>query len=120
MNFIEAIRSGFTNYTNFKDRASRSEYWFWVLFTFIGGICTLIVDAYIVGNIDTAPINLIFNIIIFLPGIAVSVRRLHDVNRSGWWLLIMLTGIGIILLLYWTIKAGDKEANKFGSNPLTN
>ena len=120
MNFIEAIRSGFTNYTNFKDRASRSEYWFWVLFTFIGGICTLIVDAHIVGNIDTAPINLIFSIIVFLPGLAVSVRRLHDINRSGWWLLIMLTGIGIILLLYWYIKAGDKEANKFGLNPLTN
>ena len=120
MNFIEAIRSGFTNYTNFKDRASRSEYWFWVLFITIAGICTLIVDAFIVGDLDLAPINLIFNIIVILPGTAVSVRRLHDVNRSGWWLFIILTVIGIILLLYWAIKAGDKEANKFGSNPLTN
>ena len=62
----------------------------------------------------------IFNLAVFLPSWAVMIRRLHDVNRSGWWILISLTIIGIIPFVYWTcIKKSDENENRFGSNPLT-
>ena len=119
MNFIEAIKSGFNNYINFKGRASRSEYWFWTLFCVLASIFTLLLDTFIVGDMDSAPINAIFSLAVLLPSISVGIRRLHDVNHSGWWLLLCLTGIGALLIIYWAIKTGSKEANKFGNNPLT-
>ena len=58
----------------------------------------------------------IFYILTFVPGISVSARRLHDVNKSGWWMLIALTGVGIIPLIYWYCKKGEDKANKYGLN----
>ena len=118
MTFTQSIKHGFSHYTDFSGRASRSEYWYWCLFLLIAGISTTIADIAILGNAELMPINLIFNIIVAIPGLAVSIRRLHDINRSGWWLLLLFTGIGILLLLYWAIRAGDSEANRFGENPL--
>ena len=61
----------------------------------------------------------IFNLAVFLPSWAVMIRRLHDVNRSGWWILINLTIIGIIPFTYWLfMKVGDEGENRFGSDPL--
>ena len=119
MNFVQAIKSGFANYTNFAGRSSRSEYWFWTLFLLIAGICTSVADLAIFGNTDLSPINLIFNLIVAIPGVAVSVRRLHDINRTGWWLLLLLTIVGLLVLIYWSLKAGDTDQNRFGNNPLT-
>ena len=113
MNFGQAVSSCFSNYVTFSGRASRSEYWYWCLFVFIGSLCTLIADGFILGNMETQPVNLIFTLATFLPGLAVSVRRLHEVNRSGWWLLIMLTGIGSLLLLYWAVQPAIDEENKY-------
>ena len=96
MNFGQAVSSCFANYVTFSGRASRSEYWYWCLFLLVGGLCASIADRLILNDIETQPINLIFTLATFLPGLDVSVRRLHDVNRSGWWLLIMFTGFGII------------------------
>ena len=104
----------FLNYVTFSGRALRSEYWYWCLFLAIGTLFALIADAFILGNMETQPINLIFTLTTGLPGLAVSVRRLHDVNRSGWWLLIALTGIGVIFpLLYWAVQPSVKEENKY-------
>ena len=113
MNFGQAISSCFSNYVTFSGRASKSEYWYWCLFLLVGSLCALIADGFILGNMETQPVNLIFTLLTFLPGLAVSVRRLHDVDRSGWWLLIILTGIGIFLLLYWAIQPSIQEGNEY-------
>ena len=113
MNFGQAISNGFSNYVTFSGRAIRSEYWYWTLFVVLGGFCTAFADGLILGDMKNSPINSIFSVVTFLPGLAVSVRRLHDVNRSGWWLLITLTGIGILLLLYWAVQPSIDEENKY-------
>jgi uncharacterized membrane protein YhaH (DUF805 family) len=114
MGFVEAISSGFSNYVNFNGRASRSEYWFWTLFAVLVGIVTQIIDM-VIG----APItNVIAGLGLLLPGIAVSVRRLHDLDRTGWWLLILLTVIGGILLLVWDCMKGTDGPNQYGPDPL--
>ena len=85
MNFGEAIASGFSNYVNFSSRAARSEYWYWVLFNVLAQVVTEIIDNAVIGmSVTTA----IFSLAVLLPGIAVAARRLHDVDRTGWWLLL--------------------------------
>ena len=118
MNFEQAIRSGFVNYFNFTGRACRSEYWFWVLFLIIADIAVDIADILIFGDASYA-ITLIFNLGVVIPAMAVSVRRLHDIDKTGWWSLLLLTVVGLFVLLYWTLKPGDEGENRFGHNPLT-
>jgi uncharacterized membrane protein YhaH (DUF805 family) len=119
MNFGDAIQSGFRNYVNFRGRASRSEYWYWVLFAVIGGLVTIIADAVIFGADGSPVLNTLFNLALLLPCFAVAVRRLHDTDRTGWWLLIGLSGIGLILLIVWFVLRSDTGANRFGPNPAT-
>lgn len=116
MNFGEAIASGFRNYVTFSGRAVRSEYWYWVLFALILGIVTGILDRAVFPDSETAagPINTIANVIILLPSLAIGVRRLHDIDRSGWWYLIVFTIIGIIPLIYWACQPGTPGPNRFG------
>jgi uncharacterized membrane protein YhaH (DUF805 family) len=103
--FYTAIKSCFLKYATFKGRATRSEYWLWVLFTTVAGLLLFILDP---------RLYFIFYILVLLPSIAVSVRRLHDVNRSGWWLLIGLTGIGAIILLYWHCCKSYEKKSEYG------
>jgi uncharacterized membrane protein YhaH (DUF805 family) len=65
-----------------------------------------------------SPLGMIWSIATFIPLLSVNVRRLHDVNRSGWWLLIELTVIGILLILFWCCKKGDEGENRFGPKPI--
>ena len=119
MQFPEAIQSGFRNYVNFAGRAARSEYWYWVLFAVLVGIVSAILDAGFFPFSQTAgPIEAATSVVLFLPGIAVGVRRLHDIDRTGWWVLIALTGIGVILLIVWFCLKGTLGSNRFGPNPL--
>ena len=119
MNFVQAIKSGFSHYVTFSGRACRSEYWFWVLFAAIGGLLTAALDAAIFGyHSGVSPFNGIFDLVIFLPGLAVAARRLHDIDRTAWWLLILLTGIGAILLIVWYCLKGTSGPNRFGPDPL--
>ena len=93
MTFQDSIKSCFNKYGNINGRATRSEYWYWALFVFIVSIFTLVIDVNLLGSsIDDAftPLNSIWTLAVLIPGIAVTVRRLHDVNRSGWWILIIL------------------------------
>jgi uncharacterized membrane protein YhaH (DUF805 family) len=115
MNFSQAISSGFSNYVNFRDRACRSEYWYWVLFILVAEIVTAIID-----NVTGIPAtSSILFLVTLIPGIAVSVRRLHDLDRTGWWLLISLIPlIGAIILLVWFISKGTDGPNRFGPDPL--
>jgi uncharacterized membrane protein YhaH (DUF805 family) len=115
MNFAEAIRSGFSNYVNFSTRALRSEYWYWVLFAIIGVIVAEIID-HIFGIVAVYPL---FALATFLPGIAVGVRRLHDLDRSGWWLLLtFIPLVGAIILIIWFCGRGTAGANRFGPEPV--
>ena len=116
MDFQTSIKTCFKKYAEFSRRASRSEFWWFALFCFIGGIVTAIVDVMILGYSPESygPINTIFSVITFLPGIAVGARRLHDINKSGWWQLLILTIIGIILLIIWFAAEGKNKKNKYG------
>jgi uncharacterized membrane protein YhaH (DUF805 family) len=115
MNFGEAIKSGFSNYVNFSDRACRSAYWYWVLFAVIGGIVTYIIDL----STGVPITNVIFSLGIFLPGLAMAVRRLHDLDKSGWWILLaFIPLVGAIILIVWFCGKGTEGPNRFGADPL--
>lgn len=114
MTFPQAVSSGLHRYFDFRTRSSRSEYWWWSLFSLLVGIVTSLLDL----MMGVTVLNGISSLALFIPGVAVAVRRLHDVNRSGWWFLITFTVIGIILLLYWYIQPGARGSNDYGDDPL--
>lgn len=114
MNFIDAIKSGFANYVNFSGRAVRSEFWYWVLFCFILGIATAILDMAIFPGSQISPLNSIASLVTLLPSLAVGARRLHDIDRTGWWQLIAFTIVGTIVLIYWYCQPGQPGDNRFG------
>ena len=119
MDFGQAIATGFKKYVTFGGRASRSEYWYWFLFTIIGSIVTATLDYAIFSDNDFAsPLNSIFGLICFLPSFAVGIRRLHDIGKTGWWVLIALTIIGIIVLIVWACQKSDTGPNAYGPEPV--
>ncbi len=104
MTFGESIQSCFSKYADFDGRASRSEYWWFSLFTFLASLAAGLVS-------DT--VGALFSLAILLPSLAVGARRLHDVNRSGWFQLLWLVPlIGWIILIVWTTQE-SKEPNRF-------
>jgi uncharacterized membrane protein YhaH (DUF805 family) len=88
MSFGDAIGECFFNYANFRDRAARAEYWWWALFVTIVLLIAIALDFFIFRGWSVGPFYLVFSIASLLPGLTVTVRRLHDTGRSGWWLLI--------------------------------
>jgi uncharacterized membrane protein YhaH (DUF805 family) len=119
MTFTQAIASGFQNYVNFNGRAARSEFWYWVLFTVLVSIAAGLIDAALFPTSDLSPVSGLAGLALFLPGLAVSIRRLHDLDRSGWWyLLIFIPLIGLIVLLIWNCTRGTVGPNRFGPDPL--
>jgi uncharacterized membrane protein YhaH (DUF805 family) len=120
MNFLEALASGFRNYVTFSGRAARSEYWYWALFIFILMIVTGILDKAMFPDSESSqgPITAVASVVTLLPSLAVGVRRLHDIDRSGWWYLIVFTIIGIFVLIYWACQPGTAGSNRFGPKPL--
>ena len=116
MDFQTSIKTCFNKYADFSGRALRSELWWFVLFGFLGGIITTIIDIMILGYSAESygPLNLIFSVALILPSISVTARRLHDINKSGWWQLIELTIIGILLIIIWCATEGEKKKNIYG------
>ena len=117
MNFTDAVKSVITlNYANFNGRASRSEFWYFFLFNIVVSIVLGLVDNLILGF---PLLQAIFGLALLIPGLAVSVRRLHDKDKSGWWLLIALVPlIGAILLIVWYATEGTPGDNQFGPPPV--
>jgi uncharacterized membrane protein YhaH (DUF805 family) len=117
MGFGRAIATCFRKYAVFSGRASRSEYWFFVLFQILLLIGLMIVDlAAFRGQMNV--LSTVGWLILLLPGLAVSVRRLHDVDMSGWFVLIgFVPLIGAILMLVWMCQRGSDGANRFGMGP---
>lgn len=118
MTFSQAISSGFRRYFDFRTRSSRSEYWWWSLFAIIVSVAATIMDEVLFGG--TAIVDSISSLLLVIPGTAVAVRRLHDINRSGWWILIAFTIVGIVFpLLYWSVQKGTQGTNRYGVDPLS-
>lgn len=110
----------FKRYVDFSGRARRREYWFFILFYLLISFVLGILDS-IMGTFSQEAgmgfLGTLFALASFLPGLAVSVRRLHDTNRSGWWMLIGLVPlVGAIVLLVFFCQ-DSKENNGFGQNP---
>jgi len=125
MNLYDSIISCFKRYADFKGRSSRSELWYFCLFIVGVGLTFDYLDARIAGEsfLDYEGFGVlgsIFTLVTFIPGLSVNVRRLHDINRTGWWVLLSFTVIGLIPLIYWACLKGDKSDNNFGKNTLNN
>jgi uncharacterized membrane protein YhaH (DUF805 family) len=120
MGFKDAISYCFRNYVGFKGRAARSEYWYWTLFVYLLLIVCWLIDMTVFGFNTTGvnPMTVLALLAILLPTLAVSARRLHDIDRSGWWALLIFTVIGYVVLIYWACMRGTVGANRFGPDPL--
>ena len=106
MTFGESISTCFTKYAAFDGRASRSEFWWWFLFTFLASAATGIVSQ---------SLSALFSLGVMLPSLAVGARRLHDTNRSAWLLLLwFIPLIGWIILIVWAVQEAI-EPNRFSS-----
>ena len=102
-------------YADFSGRSRRSEYWMFFLFNFIIAIALSVVD-YVLGSAGI--VGLLFALAILIPSIAVGVRRLHDTDRSGWWLLVgFVPLIGAIVLIVFFVLDSTPGDNRFGANP---
>lgn len=105
-------------YAIFSGRARRSEYWSFVLWTFLLSIPLSLMDILIFGSsADTGPVTTLFYLLVFIPQYAVLARRLHDVGRSAWWFLVVFTGIGVLVLIFWLFQESESDQNKWGPNP---
>jgi uncharacterized membrane protein YhaH (DUF805 family) len=122
--FIDTIKN---KYADFNGRATRSEYWYFVLFYFILSVIARVIDIMLVNpQLTLSPeaaqqgtvITGLFSLALLLPQIAVSIRRLHDIGKSGWWyLLILVPIIGWLILIYFYIQDSQLGSNVYGSNP---
>jgi len=129
MSFVDATKNYFTRWLDFKTRSSRSEYWWGYLGSSIVGLLGGLIIGAVFGFLSAMMgwtfealdlVILPLQIYLLIAGLSLSIRRLHDINKSGWWLLIILTLVGIFVLFYWYCKKGDEVENRFGSNPLEN
>lgn len=110
--YMEAL----TKYVEFSGRARRKEFWTFALTNFVISVILSVLDNIIgmgIGFIGT-----LFSLAIFIPSIAVGVRRLHDIGKEGWWLLIgLIPVIGWIVLIYFYVQDSEPGANVYGANP---
>lgn len=104
-----SVISCFNKYFDFKTRSSRKEFWYWQLFRIL-----MFLSITYLESLGLSGLLFISNFIFLIPEIAVSIRRLHDINKSGWWILLTLTIIGIIPLTYFYCIKGDDGANDYG------
>lgn len=125
---VDAIKSAYRNYITFSGRAARSEYWWFALFNVVVATVIGLVEGGGSGHMggggmmysyNAGIIGTLWSLGNLLPGLALAVRRLHDKDRSGWWLLIgIIPLIGWIVLLYWYVTKGTEGSNRFGPDPL--
>ena len=124
MSFFRAVADGFRNYFSTQGRASRRDFWYWLAFCILVWFLATFIDGAYIGpargylpfeHEAGRPLARSFLALFFIPTVTTAVRRLHDSNKSGWWLLIGFTIIGLIPLIYYFFKSGNKGENRFGS-----
>lgn len=122
MNMKEAVVSVLTNWNNFSGRACRSEFWYFVLATsLVSMIISIIEIATGMVDIESAEmgiLSIIFALLLFVPSLSVTARRLQDRGWSGWWQLLYLTIVGILVIIVLNILPAKEDENKWGRNPL--
>jgi len=104
-----SVISCFNKYFDFETRSSRKEFWYWQLFRIL-----MFLSITYIESLGLSGILFISNFIFLIPEIAVSIRRLHDINKSGWWILLTITIVGIIPLTYFYCIKGDDGVNDYG------
>ena len=122
MNMKEAVISVFTNWNNFSGRARRSEFWYFGLAVFLVSLIISIIEI-ATGMVDiesggTGILNIIVTLLIFVPSISVTARRLQDRGWSGWWQLLFFTIVGSPVILVLNILPAKEDENNWGRNPL--
>jgi uncharacterized membrane protein YhaH (DUF805 family) len=115
--YLEVLKK----YAVFDGRARRKEYWFFVLFNILISMALTLIDR-LTGNVDPETgigiLGGLYAIGVMIPGMAVSVRRLHDTGRNGWWLLITFIPVaGALLFLYFMLLDSNPEGNEYGPSP---
>jgi len=122
---MDAVKRGFTHASNLGGRAPRAEFWYFHLFGLIVGIVIALLTggAALSGGAEMGAgvgiIYLAYYVVFGLLNLSVSIRRLHDIGKSGWWVLLSLIPlVGILILIWWWAQPGSAEANKYGNNPL--
>ena len=122
MNMKEAIVSVLTNWNNFSGRACRSEFWYFVLAAFLVSMAISIIEiATGMVDIESAEmgiLSIIFALLLFVPSLSVTARRLQDRGWSGWWQLLYLTIVGILVIIVLNMLPAKEDENKWGRNPL--
>lgn len=121
MDFTTAVRTCLSKYADFSGRARRSEYWYFFLFTVLVSIVASVLDNVLGTDVDTGSglIGALASLALLLPSLAAGVRRLHDISRSGWWVLIGLVPlVGWIILIVWFAQDSHGD-NAHGPNPKT-
>lgn len=106
-------------YTGFDDRADRTEFWWFMLWTTVITVVLIILDTVLgTGNEYFGLLEALYTVAAIVPSLAVGARRLHDIGRSGWWQLILLVPIiGLIVLIVWWATEGDGSPNQWGRDP---
>lgn len=119
--FGAAIFLGIKNYGNLDDRTSRGGFWWFRLALLLVEVAIAFVDLHFFSandgshsHIAGGPLGDVFFFAAFIPSVAITVRRLHDIGRSGWWVFIGPTIIGLFVLLYWLCQPGTRGENKYG------
>lgn len=114
--FVKAFMKMIANFADFQGRTSREDYWWATLGCFLLGLVFGFIGG-LLGTIGSILAGLV-SLALFVPELAMSVRRLHDINKSGFCLLFgLIPLVGGIILLIWAIKEGDADANNYGPNP---
>ena len=109
MSFGDSIKTCLAKYATFAGRASRPEFWWFMLFQFLASAAVAFVSEALAGAISLA---------LLLPILAAQARRLHDIGKSGWLMLVgLIPIIGWIVVIYWSVQPGNQSANDYGEAP---
>ncbi|SMX46049.1 DUF805 domain-containing protein [Maliponia aquimaris] len=112
---VEAFKLFFSNYINFEGRSNRGEYWWAFLAIILVSVVLGVVDGMLTAGGGMPILGMIFSLATLVPGIALGVRRLHDIDKSGWWLLIGLVPlVGFLVLIYFFVQPPTPGPNRFG------
>ena len=115
--FLTVLR----RWRDFAGRSTRREYWMYTLVLIIISFVLGILDSIILGEAALSQLltfGNVFSLATVVPSISVSIRRLHDIDKSGWWLFLAFTVIGILVLIYWACVSSDEDENRYGSPEL--